>query len=70
MGAKADSQRGAVETKLRNWGSVGRQWGFQDSDSGEELTCKCRGHKRHEFDPRVGKLPWRRKWQVAAFASQ
>ena len=57
MGAKADSQRGAVETKLRNWGSVGRQWGFPDSASGEEPTCKCRRHKRQEFDPWVGKLP-------------
>ena len=21
-------------------------------------------HKRHEFDPWVGKIPWRRKWQL------
>ena len=22
-------------------------------------------HKRHRFDPRAGKIPWRRKWQSA-----
>ena len=28
--------------------------------SGKESTCQCR---RHEFDPWVRKIPWRRKWQ-------
>ena len=28
--------------------------------SGKESTCQCR---RHKFDPWVGKVPWRRKWQ-------
>ena len=28
--------------------------------SGEESTCQCR---RCGFDPWVGKIPWRRKWQ-------
>ena len=27
---------------------------------GKESTCQC---KRHRFDPWVGKIPWRRKWQ-------
>ena len=31
--------------------------------SGEELTCKCRRHKRCRFDPWVGKIPWRRTRQ-------
>ena len=31
--------------------------------SGKELVCQCRRHKRHRFDPWVGKIPWRRKWQ-------
>ena len=26
----------------------------------KESTCQCR---RHRFDPWVGKIPWRRKWQ-------
>ena len=30
--------------------------------SGRESTCQCR---RCEFDPWVGKIPWRRNWQTA-----
>jgi len=28
--------------------------------SGKESTCPCR---RCGFDPWIGKMPWRRKWQ-------
>ena len=28
--------------------------------SGKESACQCR---RHRFDPWVGRIPWRRKWQ-------
>ena len=28
--------------------------------SGKEPTCQCR---RGKFDPWVGKIPWKRKWQ-------
>ena len=31
----------------------------------KEPTCQCRRGKRHEFDPWVGKIPWRRKWPPA-----
>ena len=31
--------------------------------SGKELAYQGRGHKRHGFNPRVRKIPWRRKWQ-------
>ena len=31
--------------------------------SGKESTYKCRRHKRHELDPWVRKIPWRKKWQ-------
>ena len=27
------------------------------------LPMQCRRHKRRGFDPWVGKIPWRRKWQ-------
>ena len=30
---------------------------------GKESTCQCRRHRRHGFDPWVGKILWRRKWQ-------
>ena len=26
---------------------------------------QCRRHKRHRFDPWIGKIPWSRKWQPA-----
>jgi len=28
-----------------------------------ESACQRKRHKRHGFDPWVGKIPWRRKWQ-------
>jgi len=31
--------------------------------SGKESTCQCRRYRRCGFDPWVGKIPWRRKWQ-------
>ena len=31
--------------------------------SGKESTCQCRRCRRCGFDPWVGKMPWRRKWQ-------
>ena len=34
-----------------------------DGASGKEPTCQCRRHERYGFDPWVGKMPWRRKWQ-------
>ena len=43
--------------------------GFPCGASGKEPACQCRHkrhkrtHKRHGFNPWVGKIPWRRKWQ-------
>ena len=32
--------------------------------SDKEPACQCRiSCRRHGFDPRVGNIPWRRKWQ-------
>ena len=33
--------------------------------SDKEPACQCRRHKSCGFDPRVGKIPWRRAWQPA-----
>ena len=35
---------------------------FPDGTVGKEPPA-CRRHKRCRFDPWVGKIPWRRKWQ-------
>ena len=36
---------------------------FPDGASCKEPVGQCRRHKRHGFDPWVGKIPWRRAWQ-------
>ena len=37
--------------------------GFPGDASGKEPACQCRRHKKHGFDPWVGKIPWSGKWQ-------
>ena len=39
--------------------------GLPGGVSGKEPACQCRRHKRHRFNPWVGKIPWRRKWQAS-----
>ena len=34
-----------------------------DHITGKESPCQCRRCKRCSFNPWVGKIPWRRKWQ-------
>ena len=36
---------------------------FLTDTSVKEPTCQCKRHKRHRFNPWVGNIPWRRKWQ-------
>ena len=37
--------------------------GFPGGTSDKESICQCRRHKRHGFNPQVGKIPWRRARQ-------
>ena len=37
--------------------------GFLNGSVGKESACQCRRCKRGGFDPWVGKISWRRKWQ-------
>ena len=37
--------------------------GLPGGTGGKEPACQCKRHKRHGFDPWVGKIPWRRAWQ-------
>ena len=39
------------------------RWGFLGGSVVKESTCQCRRSRRHDFNPWVGKIPWRRKWQ-------
>ena len=38
--------------------------GFPAGNSGREPAGRCSRHERRWFDPWVGKIPWRRKWQA------
>ena len=40
-----------------------RSLGFPSITNGKESVCLCKRGKRHRFDPWVGKISWRRKWQ-------
>jgi len=37
--------------------------GLTGGASGKEPACQCRRHKKHGFNPWVGRIPWRRNWQ-------
>ena len=37
--------------------------GFPGGASGKELACQRRRCKNRRFDPWIGKMPWKRKWQ-------
>ena len=46
------------------WGtSILISGGFPGGAGGKDPTCQCRRRKRLGFNPWVGKIPWRRKWQ-------
>ena len=42
----------------------GRDWGFPGGTSGKKPACQCRRQRRGRFIPWVGKIPWRRAWQL------
>ena len=44
---------------------VGSKSGLPGWCSGKESVGQCRRHRRHRFRPWVGKILWRRKWQLA-----
>ena len=43
--------------------TTGIKWGFPSGANGRESACPCKRHKRQGFNPWVGKILWRRKWQ-------
>ena len=65
MGAPQRYCRFNLRLGWRQWGDDWLKNGIEliGSNSGKESTCQCRRHKRHEFNPWVGKIPWRRAWQ-------
>ena len=59
---------GYVFNRLSLYPSKGYSWslygtlGLPRWSRDKEFTCQCRSHRRHGFDPWVGKIPWRREW--------
>ena len=49
-----------MSKKLKN---SGRKPGIPRCYDGKESACQCRRLQRHGFNPWVGKIPWKRKWQ-------
>ena len=40
--------------------------GLPGGANGKESSCQCRRLRRHKFNPWVGKICWRKKWQPTA----
>ena len=51
---------------MRIWGGGQVRLGFPGGASGKEHVCQRRRHKRHRFDPWLGRFPQRREWQPTA----
>ena len=49
------------QRSLEGYSPLGHFFKFPWWLSGKESTCQCR---RYGLDPWVGKIPWRRKWQL------
>ena len=50
----------AVAASVSNIGLP--MWLHSKKKKKKKKTCQCKRRRRHEFDPWVGKIPWRRKW--------
>ena len=51
------ADRSQLSRRFRNF------LGFPGGTSGKKSACQCRRCKRVRFNPQVGKIPWKRKWQ-------
>ena len=49
---------------LNFWGNIYCYW-YSRWLSGKKSAYQCRRHRRHRFNPWVGKIPWSRKCQPA-----
>ena len=47
-----------------HWGIMRIIQGFPSGGSGKEAACQWGRYNRSEFHPCVGKIPWRRAWQL------
>ena len=74
MRVKEESERAGLKLNIKktkimasgpitSWQIEREMVGFPGSTSGKESICQCRKLKRCCFNPWVGKISWRRKWQ-------
>ena len=52
-----------ASSPITSWQIEREKVGFLGGTSDKESTCQCRKLKRCWFNPWVGKISWRRKWQ-------
>ena len=50
-------------TRLRNFHTSFHVKGLPRWLSGKEFACQCKRIRRRKFNPWVGEIPWRSKWQ-------
>ena len=64
QGAEPTARNGLLTGTAGNKHCVINKTTSPDGSAGKESACLCRRYKRYDFDPWVGKIPWRRKWQL------
>ena len=60
---KGDRVGGDGGSYIRSLGLTYTHYYIWASLVAEEPASQCRSRRRHGFDPWVGKIPWRGKWQ-------
>ena len=50
------------------WSCIRAAIGFPGGADGKVPACQCRRHRRCGFDPWVGKIAWRRAWQLIQYS--
>ena len=56
-----------IKIIVKSLEALERTWDFPGGASDREPACLYRRHRRRRLDPSVGKMPWRRKWQLTHF---